>query len=71
MFRSSSFVYEFDHKSGDDEKEEDKNEQIKRNYEDYLDGEHICYHPDREEDTRSVRCRGVHHTVRDGQQQKL
>ena len=30
MFRSSSFVDAVDHKGGDDEKEEDKNEQIKK-----------------------------------------
>ena len=30
MFRSSSFVYEVDQRGGDDEKEEDKNEQIKK-----------------------------------------
>ena len=30
MFRSSSFLFEVDHKGGDDEKEEDKNEQIKK-----------------------------------------
>ena len=30
MFRSSSFVYEVDHSGGDDEKEKDKNEQIKK-----------------------------------------
>ena len=45
MFRSSSFLFEVDHKGGDDAKEEDKYEQIKRNYntfdEDYLDGEYV------------------------------